>query len=952
ERVASSESTTSKRFVLPVISQDDINRFRNKKAVDELIPYFLCKILEWSCPDKLPDETFLKYLERRNISRRKFHEWELQRFSEESTPKNFDVALLYSLIKMAGYNLANSKDSVWKEKHSDKLESLLSNINDIRNGITHDVKTEAKSPEALDKIKVILDQTITAAGRVYSLPKEEVTEAKLLLQDKIKSLTQSLMTSKEKYLIKLQNKLQTEARYSLMDLCDKFCTGETLFLSYYKVRLPEVFSPVKLSMKGPEYVTQTKIVDQYQLLVNECCADPLNNIIILEGGVGSGKTALVKMLIYDFLNESTHKFENLNEFQFVYYICCRNNSIPTRQDFIRVTYPDLYPFARVEDLESVIFGSRNLFIFDGLDELNGDCVLIAQRFLERTSHTGKSTFLFVVRPFFTQHIYRRADLLGFRYRTFSMEKIHLEEEQVAFIQRYERVLKTKNSAMRGLTHAFKHVDLGLRPFFSRPMNLVLFCTLFEKSCAQTISKWSQESEVYHEVIELYKQMLCDRFRSRRIEHLDALVEAFMHEIYKLALRCLHKNKLSLTAEDCLDFKRKCFEALSRNPLPIDECLSTIFQYDGSYISSSEAFKTYTYQFIDRNFQEYMASKALVRFVQKGELTSMNNILENIIGEPVLRTDICKFRNAFAFATVDLVNDGETILLNKHIKDLSFLLEQTGQDEFAFWSTVLSKCNYQKDVVNQAAKVVEVGEWCVNSRTWMAAMHMLPTKQPRQINVEFREEEPIPFNLELFLTTVRDSHYKGGLKLDLWPSFRSAASVDHLLQSLQGSQCFLTRFTGCISTTGGYLLAPLLTKRSTLIMSLEQPVHHDLHLLPVQNLSILEVVIDYCEQPVLLNQERPLPDTELGVGLRNVPADAEEWVLRLLSALAPTTIGLDEIFLMRSGLTDDNLTVLTSQFPDAKRARVSADRTSADTNSWTVEGYYENDARDIHLRLGL
>ncbi|XP_018013230.1 uncharacterized protein LOC108670281 [Hyalella azteca] len=950
ERTTSVGSNASKKIVLPVLSSRDINRFKNKKAVDEVVPYFLRKILEWGCPDKLPEETYLQYVERRKLSIRSFPNWQLKTLSVEKTPEDFDVCVLYSLIKVACHHLAPPKDLVWKEEREDKLECQLTALKEIRNEVSHNLKTGATCPTLTDQIETLIEKAIILAGQVYSLSEDQIENEKSTLVAKMKTVRETLMTSKEKNLILLKNQLQAECRRSIDKLCGMFCTNENLYLCDYQVPLRSVFFPVQLSVKGPEFTVHPKIVDPWKLLEKEPDIDPLNKIIVLEGEAGTGKTTLLKMLIHDFLNESSQKFDMLNEFDCVYYHSSRENYIYTHYEFIRSAYPDLCSQFRVEDVFNAILSSNNLFIFDGLDELSDKCIHIVQDLLLRTAKEN-STFLFAMRPSFTQHVYRRANILGFSYRTFSMERIQHEEEQVQFLTLYENALSEKNPKMKGLTNAFKKTDRSLRTFFNRPTNLVLFCSLFDQSTTESICKWSQEYDVYNEVLKLYKEMLDVRFCGKRIANLDVLIDALINETCILSLKCVHKNTLFLTAEDCLNFKRSFSEKFPGNPLPIEDVLSTIFLYNGSYISGPKAFHNYTYQFPERNLQEFMASRALLRLLETNK--SVRNILEETSGEPVQGSDIHKFGNVFAYAIVDLVNQRKENILKKKIRDLALVLEEAGQDELEFWSKVLSKCNYHKNIVVQASKVVEIGEWRITKRTLEAAIHMLPIKHPRQINVQFREGERTPKLLKKFLATIRDSKYSGGLTLDLWRSYSTMTPIDDLLENLRGSQCYIRRLIGCVSLSGGACIAPLLTRRCTLVVALVPPLLHDLHLLPAHKLAILEVSIKWPGSDSEPDAPpHPLPDVELGLGVRDLPAGAAPWLLNTLVALAPPTCGLDEIFLLRCGLSDQELQFLSDEFPHENRANVCCQQGIRVPCRWTVETLHQDDTRDIHLRLGL
>jgi len=126
--------------------------------------------------------------------------------------------------------------------------------------------------------------------------------------------------------------------------------------TYYSI---EEYQPLSLSLKKDDLDT---FMSEEELFEELNQAKKVNLLII--GDIGSGKTTLVKRLVYDAFST-----QSLNQYDFIFYIDLANmdDNVTDIQSLVSTQYHHILP-QRSATIK-IDLNAKNLFIFDGLDKI-------------------------------------------------------------------------------------------------------------------------------------------------------------------------------------------------------------------------------------------------------------------------------------------------------------------------------------------------------------------------------------------------------------------------------------------------------------------------------------------------------------------------------------------------------------------------------------------------------
>ena len=180
------------------ITERDVNAFRNKLFVSDVIQSAMRIVLYWVCRKRM-NETFYDYIER--ISADDENIWrylrkQLKNFQEllrQTNSEHFDITLLYQLIPLTCdfIDMPGSKHFVDKIRDPNSMEYLLKQLKDVRNKVFHDVSQQAADihSEILPLVIKLLKTTGVKAAREQQEIDSAVEEMEIRANEVIEKTT-------------------------------------------------------------------------------------------------------------------------------------------------------------------------------------------------------------------------------------------------------------------------------------------------------------------------------------------------------------------------------------------------------------------------------------------------------------------------------------------------------------------------------------------------------------------------------------------------------------------------------------------------------------------------------------------------------------------------------------------------------------------------------------------
>lgn len=812
---------------LPILmSEDDTNRFKNKAAIDDAIPKAYTTVLHWACK-KTPEETYLQYLVRIRTPQYMEKRWgttDKQRIEHaEIDSIKCDVTLLNKLIR-ACVELDRA-DKITKQR-ADTLINYLKELTNIRNAVVHNPKTDAISPDILQRIATETERLFTAAEELYSLGKDVVMRE----LDNIKTMLQGIdkkgMTEKQAVLTEIANSLCIEGKKETNEIADRQAKVILPFSDlevprkniFHRCKLKAVKNKtedVEVGASPAENKEESKPVSSEQLFTSPSLES--NNLTII-GEPGSGKSTLLKALREDFVSvKEKETFPEIRKFELLLFMECRKD-IKTVAKLIKHNFPKTLQKIKADDAIEAMLLRKILICIDGIDELHPCSEKLLRNLIDTFGRHEGVMFIFTSRPGATRWLEETLFDEGISHIVLALQPLTDESEQIEFLDRYSHTLPDPHAS--DLKGTFLSLDESCKIHLIQPIHLALFCFLYHTSPSD-IRKWKNELSIMKKTLNLSKELIRKRLKQEGLKNCENLADELIEKMENVSLRQIKENRMTLQLKDCTKLCQDLFGKSNVSYYTVLSCL-IVGQPDHQ-----------TFEYLHKSQAEFLAASAvLTELVQKK--ASIHSIINNTQSGSsshvtTTRTDVTeqgianRFSNVFRFVLMDLIDMGLNDTVRRCLDEFCPALVEEKMP-LEYWLELTASCLSSEDVAKTAAKAAKTaswGTWPLSSpRHMAAAIRILPHHQPRRLTITSSQSGGVSHVLSPLLKEV-SQRFTGRLWLQLFNSYSEGTPVDDLLKILcrplvdvspTSSKCRLEQFRGCLNPGGQQSLA-LLVKQA-------------------------------------------------------------------------------------------------------------------------------------------
>ncbi|XP_018027478.1 uncharacterized protein LOC108682750 [Hyalella azteca] len=686
------------------------------EVIMTLCPKYTSKLLALECKDKDKNVTYKTYLEKCRGQTFTQTEWKKLcgflggKFETEKDPDNFDMTAQDKLFKIM-FDI--KKDG----RNSTDLLNKVKAVKDIRNDLMHDAAS-MKDPNKVHEIKDTLIELIEEGGSFYSLPTSETEDMKHELQHNI----DNCFSIGNKQLAHVTYLALTEGKRISDDRVQKYF-NENLPLDLGCVKRSEVFYSPKVMPSGQNKkpLPYTKIFDSQ------------DRVIIVVGVVGAGKTNVLKNIALQFSALPSNIPDFLKGFEVLVYIECRDRTMSSLQQVFMEHFEGL--FTEPGEKASVLQAVKQLhvlFLVDGFDEVN-DMSMTVLRELLKTKWHSNSRILITSRPQAFKEVktfVTNNDATFNEYRIAPLSELH---EQLEFIEKYGRSLNEDPARAHAMRDRFARLDPELQKFFTEPINLLHFCSIFNKT-PKNIDRWRSFNDLSRDVLALIKAVVAGKLCDIAVPDKDVLIDDLIMVVGKCALDFLSRNQVTFADHEILRLKRQCIDKMkpygASGKFDTGVFLSTMLK-EKRLLSGGT-----TYSFEHKSVQEAITAHYVV-----GQLIDTEEPLKNILG-----TTNSSLLEVLLYVAAELSTRSPSQFqrrwgqLKEALRDAGI---DTGDDNGDDVRDCIARCpDHVAGLVAELAVLAGGGSWHVEND-----MHTRPLRPPGQTKFLFldrpRQPSPLP-----------------------------------------------------------------------------------------------------------------------------------------------------------------------------------------------------------------
>ncbi|XP_047739910.1 uncharacterized protein LOC125178971 [Hyalella azteca] len=791
---------------------------KNKHGIFTLCPKYTRRLIDIECKDKKVTESYMSYMDKHQIKHSH------KAFKAVMTPENLDMTELFSLFQCLFEVKKDGRDT------SEMLKKVRK-VKDIRNDVTHNGKA-LKDATTCKKIEEKLLQMIQEAGKFYSLSSTDIRAMEDDLQQEIHRGLPPGVRNMEYYCYCILNEGKEVAKVRFQNF-----TTEDLPLAAGLVERTEVFHP-------PEVTLQDK--DDQALPLQNLFDSSNESIVILSGVVGAGKTTLLKYITQEFWGLKSNVPNYLKGFETLVYIECRDRNTNNLQQIVRNHFGRVCTDIGETNVLKALMHLRVLILVDGFDEANENSKRVIGDLLKRTWHS-ESRILITTRPQavekFKSFVARNVSKIS-GYKIAPLSDL---DEQLKFIERYERILTKDPADVGAMQERFSKLDPQLRRSFTEPISLLHFCSIF-KTSPEKILRWKSFNDVSRDILQLQKTIVKEKLCDIIVANKDVLIDDLFMVTGKLALEFLACNQITFNEDELRRFKQQCNRTIKShgaNEFDCDVLLSAILRMKKTLSGNMAG----TYSFAHKSLQEIIAAHYVT-----GRLVYTDEPISKIVGDtspsnprtatrqktekskkpmqqgtriavPVVKNNLDKFVEVLEYVIQNLSSSNPP-QFRIHWPELRDAITSAGVVKGRDWQPLLLRNPDETELAKHAAKITiaETKDWNVHSANDATAISlMLPYETPLLINI--RLPSAVLRTAQQSWSEIAHIH-RGELKLDFLVEFYiTPENCDDLLECLRGSRCQLSELKSSISSAAAVaVVASVSTAATELHVALTAPLN--------------------------------------------------------------------------------------------------------------------------------
>ncbi|XP_047737270.1 uncharacterized protein LOC108673013, partial [Hyalella azteca] len=579
-----------------------------------LSPKVMRFVLSKECQDKRDYETYRQYMDRlrTEAGQKPFSnkEWK-QAFSFNATAfetaKNSDEKDVTAIHCLLG-NMYTKVSKMCRKDHTELLKKL-DIVKDWRNTTFHSLK-DVQDDTNFSYLKVALLDLINEAGKFYFLIQEEIDREKRELEDEMDKLVANkdciyywclslLMGGKEAVKLLWKDRLSSEELL--------------LYSNPIKVERRDVFHAPVMKKRACD---EEKVIPFIKIF------EALEEIIVVTGVAGAGKTTLVKNIVLQFCKPPQGVDDNLSSFDQLIFFECRDRTSKELSDVIKHHFNYLCnkPGDQLNVLDAIL-RLRVLFIIDGFDEVNINSMKVVNEIFEKTGRRN-CRVLITTRPHTMEGklspLLKKCNVSSTQYEIQPLKEL---ADQLAFLERYEAALSGGTSTGE-ITRSFESMNKDVRSQFLEPISLVHFCEI-HKHFPEEISSWRTPGDVAPSKLRLYRKLISDKLAGWINKDMEVLVDDMFALVGAEALELLRDNVVTFSEAELRAIKRKCqIELKGDDEVDPAVVLSVVLKEHKPLCLNSSS----SYEFKHKSEQEMFAGHYIVQRIIGGNANPLYSIL--------------------------------------------------------------------------------------------------------------------------------------------------------------------------------------------------------------------------------------------------------------------------------------------------------------------------------------
>ncbi|XP_037792010.1 uncharacterized protein LOC119587334 [Penaeus monodon] len=570
--------------LLEGFTNEDHNYLRTLQIIRSQGQKVLYQVLLWGWPKDVSVKNMTKHFltdlpQTGKIKLKIFDKTQQSNIRANPTGETYDVTLLHKCIKVACVGVATFEDDAWKSGDDTRLESLVTQIKNMRNDLFHNVSSMDNKTmfSNIEEIRTVLIKTIQAAGlRFHVDPKEtkdiidnvnhnvNVIRSADLAQGDIKKYQKELLYEHLKTFLKENGSQELKTRIKKLMMLNPF---HFLDGSNYCLEVGNVFSKIEIEQGNGgtknheiEYRDVLRLSESCETISSTASDNEAVTLILLEGQAGYGKTTMFKFILSDW-ESGKNSIKDLESFDLVLPIMCRDSHVSTFRELVTSLMPKtLTSFRNIDEFIVCTSSLRLLVVVDGLNEMTKESGKVFDDLLSRMK-LHDMTVLCTSRP-------ETVDTFFYRKIPSELKKVHLKirgipvELRGDFVQKYhdEMIKKSKSKkSTAGLVEYINRTSSKLQHHFNSPLNLVLLTHLWSQY-PDMVNSVTTSTELYSKVDMLRIEELRQRL-STSFTNLDLInhCQRFEKALFAEALISISKNDANLPEVSKQRLRKICEE---------------------------------------------------------------------------------------------------------------------------------------------------------------------------------------------------------------------------------------------------------------------------------------------------------------------------------------------------------------------------------------------------------
>ena len=449
-----------------------------------------------------------------------------------------------------------------------------------------------------------------------------------------------------------------------------------LWDSTIQLPLEDVYTRLKILCRGK----QDFWLENNEVNMSEIFKSGDNNLVLVEGSPGVGKTTFCLKIAHDWANKATSKVDSFPQFEVVLLLKCHD----IHGDIVDAIGTQLLTECNVEAIrkelidyiEDFHYQEKVLIILDGLDELpemSESCVdrLLQKRifpFCYVLATSGQEKGIVVQKKVNFDMLLQ---IEGFtREDAFNYVRKHFKNAGPENVSNGERLITEIQ------TNTF------LDALWNNPLNLLLLCIVFEDHEGELPS---HRTELYQIIVCCILQRYCGRHNLETLADDKALTRHFENSLLvlgELAWRCLVEDRFSFREKELEEFESR-HESLAARKLGL------VFKE----ASLRKINPQHEYFFFHKTFQEYLAAFYLAHMLLK-QVVDFSELHLDLYEDLVER-----YRQVFVFMSGILGEEAGLLFeqIGKKLKDRNWDWCMCSEEEATFFHECFSESRNDEQV---------------------------------------------------------------------------------------------------------------------------------------------------------------------------------------------------------------------------------------------------------------